>query len=226
MEPNQNVPGVGSTRPVAGPAPRPATQRAVQPTAQPAPAEAGPVFKDEPKKKSHATLLGMILLAILAISGIGFGVWAYLDGNARVAKLNETITGLNGTIAEMQTVNEEETTVDENGVATTTEIGDYIYVGEWGIKIKKPENWRDTIESYSYSNDYPHAVDSFFIKQLSEADFASVAISYVGTCEGKVMEESEVCMEIGGEGYTILPGVGLTEDFAEYFTNVENYSAI
>ena len=33
----------------------------------------------------------------------------------------------------------------QNGVSETpgTEMmADYIYVGEWGIKIKKPENWR------------------------------------------------------------------------------------
>lgn len=61
---------------------------------------------NKPKKKSRATLIGMILLAILATSGIGFGVWAMLDGNSRVAKKDEQISELNDQIAKQSTPDE------------------------------------------------------------------------------------------------------------------------
>ena len=69
------------------------------------------VFQDKPKK-NHGMLYGMILLAILAAGGIGFGVWAMMDGNSRVAKKDEQITDLNSQLAEAtQSVMEVGTTV-------------------------------------------------------------------------------------------------------------------
>ena len=50
----------------------------VQPSSMPM--QAGPA----PKKKSSAIALSIVLLLILALGGIGFGVWAYMDGNSRV----------------------------------------------------------------------------------------------------------------------------------------------
>ena len=59
----------------------------------------GVAFEDKPKK-SHGMLYGMILLAILAAGGIGFGVWAMMDGNSQVAKKDEQIADLRGQLAE------------------------------------------------------------------------------------------------------------------------------
>ena len=36
------------------------------------------VFRDKPKKNT-GMIVGMVILAILAAGGIGFGVWAYLS---------------------------------------------------------------------------------------------------------------------------------------------------
>ena len=71
------------------------------------------VFQDK-TKKSHGMLYGMILLAILAAGGIGFGVWAMMDGNSRVAKKDEQIASLNSQLAEKsqeQTEVESDTTI-------------------------------------------------------------------------------------------------------------------
>ena len=111
------------------------------------------VLQDKPKK-SHGVLYGMILLAILAAGGIGFGVWAMMDGNAQVAKKDEQITDLNRQLAEKsQTVVGDDTTaVDaETSYNNETDVNtaDYIYVGEWGLKIKIPDNL--TITGYVYS---------------------------------------------------------------------------
>lgn len=92
---------------VAGGLSTPATQRAMgASTAAPANA-AAPVDKKEnapkqnimaagisEKKKSKGMVLGLILLALLAAGGIGFGVWAMMDGNSQVAKKDATIKDL------------------------------------------------------------------------------------------------------------------------------------
>ena len=59
------------------------------------------VFQDKPKK-NHGMLYGMILLAILAAGGIGFGVWAMLDGNSRVQKKDEQVAELNNQVESLQ----------------------------------------------------------------------------------------------------------------------------
>lgn len=46
------------------------------------------------KKKGKGMVLGLILLALLAAGGIGFGVWAMMDGNSQVAKKDATIKDL------------------------------------------------------------------------------------------------------------------------------------
>ena len=58
------------------------------------------VFQDKPKK-SHGMLYGMILLAILAAGGIGFGVWAMLDENSRAQKKDEQISQLQSQLSDL-----------------------------------------------------------------------------------------------------------------------------
>ena len=51
------------------------------------------VFQDKPKKNT-AMILGMVILLILAIGGIGFGVWTMMDGNQQREQLNTQIEAL------------------------------------------------------------------------------------------------------------------------------------
>ena len=121
------------------------------------------VFQDKPKK-NHGMLYGMILLAILAAGGIGFGVWAMMDGNSRAQKKDEQISQLQSQLAEKsEVVVDNDTTVvdvddgdgdgDGDG-ATNTSVANtagYIYVGEWGIKIRIPDGLKDKI-GYIFSD--------------------------------------------------------------------------
>ena len=96
------------------------------------------VFRDKPKK-NIGVILGIILLVLIAAGGIGFGVWAMMDGNTQKNALNEQISSLK------QQNNELQDKPDANS-GNVTNVGgdvgtaDYIYVGEWGIKIKIPED--------------------------------------------------------------------------------------
>ena len=68
-------------------------------------------------KKKNSMMIRMVLLATLAVCGIGFGVWAMLRGEQRVVKLNEQITELNNNIAERDeriTQLENSGTIEEN----------------------------------------------------------------------------------------------------------------
>ena len=103
------------------------------------------------KKKSNGMLYGMILLAILAIGGIGFGVWAMMDGNSQKEQLNEQISALRKQNSELQEKvdngggsSSSETIIDvDGGIDDTVNTSDYIYVGEWGVKIKIPEELKE-----------------------------------------------------------------------------------
>ena len=51
--------------------------------------------------KGKWMLYAVIVLAILAIGGIGFGIWAMVDGNTQKAQLNAQIDALNARITEL-----------------------------------------------------------------------------------------------------------------------------
>lgn len=78
MEPNQNVVTVPNV-----------------------PDQSDVAIQNKPKKNSSMILV-MILLMILAIGGVGFGVWAMLDGNAQRDRLNAQISDLTTQNNELQ----------------------------------------------------------------------------------------------------------------------------
>ena len=98
-----------------------------------------------PKKKTNWMMILTILFAVLATGGIGFGAWAMMDGNTTVDKLEKQIVDLkaqNSTLLDQVAEAGDDTVIDidvnSNTPAVDTE--DYIYVGEWGLKIKKIES--------------------------------------------------------------------------------------
>lgn len=63
------------------------------------------VFKDKPKKNT-GMIIGMVVFALLAAGGIGFGVWAYLDGNQKTADLNNQISNLKSELSNQEQKNQ------------------------------------------------------------------------------------------------------------------------
>lgn len=108
----------------------------------------GDAMTKDMKKKNSGMLIGLIVLAIVALGGIGFGVWAMVDGNNQTRTLNNQISDLkktNSELTEKLSRQEEKPVVDNEVIidadtATKVNSEDYIYVGEWGLKIKIPEN--------------------------------------------------------------------------------------
>ena len=71
-----------------------ATVAEVEQPVNPEPVKDDVVFADKPKKKGNAMVFALVLLALLAAGGIGFGVWAMMDKNQQVEDLNKQITTL------------------------------------------------------------------------------------------------------------------------------------
>lgn len=145
MQPNQenNVPN----RPVVTRRPINANARPVRSAAARVPVDAGPTFNNGPSivgsKGGRKTgwVLAIILLLLIAAGSVGFGVWAYMDGNNTKNSLNAQINTLQKQNSELQTQIDNlagTISVDTDGNEVNT--ADYIYVGEWGIKIKVPES--------------------------------------------------------------------------------------
>ena len=83
------------------------------------------VFTDKPKK-SNGMILGMILLALIAAGGIGFGVWAMMDGNSQKETLNSQISTLQEENNELQEkVAELESTIETYENSEASETGDF-----------------------------------------------------------------------------------------------------
>lgn len=99
MQPN-NV-GNGGAQPVSPVRPvNPVSQaKPVEPVKAAAPAS-GPTFDNgpsvvEPKGgRKIGWIIGLVLMALIAAGGIGFGVWAWMDGNTQKDALNEQISAL------------------------------------------------------------------------------------------------------------------------------------
>ena len=126
------------------------------------------VFRDKSQKKT-GMIAGMIVLALLAAGGIGFGVWAYLSGNQKEAELNNRIADYERQLDEIrQSKQEDDTTTAAADDDSTSQIdsGDYIYVGSWDLKIKIPDGLNNVWYSYLIYGD-------------SKSDGGSIAVSGV-----------------------------------------------
>ena len=180
---------------------------------------------DKPKG-NKGLAIGMICLALLAVGGISFGVWAMLDGNTKVGQLNSQIDSLKQQNEELKSkINDAVADVEIDTDDDDVKAADYIYVGEWGIKIKVPENWRGIIEKYAYYNDYPQAIDTLSIKEKSEPPLANAVFRYYGEqdCNDTIRG---MCFSIDGKNYSVDFNASCSDSFIEHFKNEDIYSKI
>ena len=113
-----------------------AAQKAPEPTFDNGPSIVGR------KDRKTGWILAIVLLLIVAAGGVGFGVWAMMDGNAQKDALNSQISALKQQNNDLQDklYNGGDTVINIDADGNETNTADYIYVGEWGLKIKIPEN--------------------------------------------------------------------------------------
>ena len=178
-----------------------------------------------PTKPGKGGAIAAVLFAILAVAGIGFGVWAMLDSKAQKDALNEQITTL------------KEQKLEESCGSGGTKCGngnmvDYIYLDELGIKIKKPSSLPDMVATVI-------SEDEFSVKESADATAddlppSEVVFNKVSTCNddeltlgyGSKIEIDGTCYIMGEIlPYGSDPDYPLT-NFLEHVNDPENYSAI
>lgn len=178
------------------------------------------ITKPSPASKPKNKLtLPLILVSILALAGLGFGVYEYIDSGNKSVKISELSAKLDLIKTETNTelVTKEEDGVERTYVepAETIATEDYIYIGEWGIKIKKPE---DT-QYIQYSlNNYKDSFYAYMTSQKSVDDFGEDSL------KGFVGSESFLIIERYAEGTkekTSYPGDGMAKP--EYWFTLDGY---
>lgn len=140
----------------------PASTPKPNPTPTPAPTPMGltgspknavPPMNPLPQKK-HTTLILVIILVILALIGAGVGAFALISNmdnkNDRADQTQQTpAVGDKTTDTEPETSDVADSEISSQAPAQSqSSSADYIYIGEWGIKIKIPENLHDV--SYAF----------------------------------------------------------------------------
>lgn len=190
-------------------------------------------FPPSPKNNSGLKI-GLVLMTLIALCGIGFGVYTMMDSNKKTEQLNNQIEALKKQKDELQAKIDGgagESSSEGSSSSSVSETSNYIYIGEWGIKVKKPENWRELVKEYTFYNDYPHAADTFSIVNNADSPTAHASIIKISVpCKDANMGYS-LCFEIKGEAFVVsqLPPAEtgkISESFRAWVTNTENYSAI
>lgn len=143
------------------------------------------VFRDKPKKNT-GMIVGMVILAVLAAGGIGFGVWAYLSGNQKNTELNNKISDLNSQIT---TLNDEINNAANDSVSL--EIGDCTYTAATegsGATVQCAALLNEDAGTITY--DSTSNMMQFMYNTVDETeDEIDVNVDTEGTGEQEVVEE-------------------------------------
>ncbi|MBQ2660203.1 hypothetical protein IJF86_02190 [Candidatus Saccharibacteria bacterium] len=99
-----------------------------------------PSFAPEPKKKSNVLTL---LFAFIAVLGIGFGVYGMFLQPAKEKVVYKTV----------ETTSDNES---DNASPSLIASSDYLYISDWGLKIKLPTAVDTSRVSYSYDSSDPN----------------------------------------------------------------------
>jgi len=117
---------------------------------------------EEKSKMSKKQIIGLVVLSLIAIGGVLFGIYGMNSQNEQIAELKAQVTEAEeeaeeleeygGYDVDVEVVKDEaakdETSVNSENdasamVTSSFELGrhaDYIYVGEWGLKIRIPDD--------------------------------------------------------------------------------------
>ena len=100
------------------------------------------------QKNGNGFKLATIIACIVAVCGIGFGIYGMMQGSEK----DNQILSLNSEVAKLkQTVEELKNSVVDTDDITTETDSTNIVIDDWGLKIKIPESV--SIVSYTMDND-------------------------------------------------------------------------
>lgn len=167
-------------------------------------------------KQGNGSKIAIAILAILALAGIGFGVYEMLQANQAKQQLSDLkieVKNADGSTTTLETDKIEvkddiKTVVITDSTAINPE--EYIYLGQYGIKIKIP----DTIKSVTYATSkYGAYIGARSINDASENvdfrdDFSNLLYNPYGVGAFSIVDNPDKCAmgEIDVEGD---PGSGI-----------------
>jgi len=118
-------------------------------------------------RKDKGLVAGIIICSVLAIGGIGFGVYAMMASNSKsseISDLKTQVTDRDNTITTLEAQNAEKENETLASVADSTKpkggpyIEDgYFFVPKWNAKYKLS----DSLTNYGYAVDQKHQGDSY-----------------------------------------------------------------
>ena len=151
---------------------------------------------DNKQKSGNGLKIATAIACVVAVCGIGFGVYGMMQSSqkdSQISDLKVQIKENDGTITTIETP-EIETTTDNGTTITIVDSPvknenpeDYIYVGEWGIKIKIPEELK--MASYAFQH----------YKYAGQEDRMSLAVTGT-TTDVNVLPDFGNIEECGGLG--------------------------
>lgn len=103
--------------------------------------------EEAPKKPSNKSRIAIIILAIIALAGIGFGSFGLIQNNQKAQEIKVLQE------AKINAGSAIKTEISTEPAIKTKNPADYIYIGEWGIKIKKPQDLKVTVYTYKIMTD-------------------------------------------------------------------------
>lgn len=220
-------------------------------------AAAMPVMDSGNQKSGNGLKIATAIASVVAVCGIGFGIYGMIQSSqkdSQISDLKVQIKEDDGTITTIETP-EIETNTDNGTTVTITDSNvknenteDYIYIGEWGIKVKIPEGLyiydykvklAETTDFTWYDN-APHIVVSGFTKQLTasptipEECYSLVIARTKGQSEGSLSSYDGYSYTVGTDvpclvdtGYSKEEvDLGGKQLIKEMFSDINNYSKI
>lgn len=210
-------------------------------------------IKDK-KTKNHAGTLLIILFAVLAIAGVGFGIFGMSQAKSKnTDQMKIQIVQEDGTTTEIEAeqiaISDEEDKITITGNPEITPAitpsaenpNDYFYIPEWNIKILKPtvENPTQQLaissQSYNFVNFYDNNSWYNLSNNLGYSN-PSLTMSYYASCGngGSVyikdmnLDFDTFTNSLGKNDDTACIMISNVNDntYRQHFSNPENYSAI
>ena len=147
------------------------------------------------KKKNTGMIAGMAVLAILAVGGVGFGVYGMAQKSSdRPAEMKVEVKNEDGTTTTLET--EKVEVSDDNKTVTITDTATvsggpyikdgYFYVPEWDLKFKIP----DDLANYGYAVNYDSSQSPYTLPTIG---FTAMLKSDVHGAQARYYDDIETC---------------------------------
>ena len=152
-------------------------------------------IQSAPKKKNNGLIFGLVFCLILAVAGVGFGVYGMMRSSSTSSDLKVQVKDSSGSISVLdasavEVADNTVTITETTPVATTTTSSDkYIYIGAWGLKIALPDDL--TPVSYRFSDKSVCVSGAKYSGQQYVPDFADNAGRSPLACVSRLGDDDE-----------------------------------